>query len=297
MAEKLTIIVTCASRKTRPPVPGLRVRDLSGSTLTARFDDWAGRLSRIEGPTTSLRALYQGEAWTAALRLEGLARGAGYAPEFLVASAGLGLRPVGAEAPSYASTFTPKHPDSCAANVEEARAWWRALSSLPGSLPVTDIDSPRMLLVLSKAYASAMHDDIVDLAQRQTETEILLFGGAKAVEGVHRIPANRGLRPHFGGTATSLNVRAAEAWLARDDGREFWSPALEGRWTSWATRVSRSEIHDRTRIDDATVIEMIREMRRRDPALSRTQTLREIRGSGFACEYTRFRALFESVTV
>ena len=296
MAEKLTIIVTCASRKALPPLPGLRVRDLGGSTLAVRFDDWAGRLSRIQGSTTSLRALYRGDAWTSALRLEGVARAAGYAPEFFVASAGLGLRPVGIEAPSYASTFTPKHPDSCAANVDEARAWWRALSSLPGSLPLTDIDSPRMLLVLSKAYAGAMHDDIVALVRRRTETEILLFGGAEAVEGVHRIPADRGLRPRLGGTATSLNVRAAEAWLARDDGREFWSTALEQRWMSWATRVRRSEIRDRARIDDAAVIEMIRELRRRNPALSHTQALREVRGSGFACEYTRFRALFESVT-
>jgi hypothetical protein len=76
----------------------------------------------------------------------------------------------------------------------------------------------------------------------------------------------------------------------------FWSESLQRSWKRFSTSVSRSESYDRTPLDDAAVLRLIREFRRTDPAISRSRALRQLRDSGRACEYSRFQALFEAVT-
>jgi hypothetical protein len=220
----------------------------------------------------------------------------GYTPRLLVASAGLGLRDVSSSAPSYAATFSPRVPDSIGVSVQDNRDWWSAISALPGASRLRDERTPRLLLVLSDAYARSLHDDIVGLVAEPRSTEVLMFGGSADIPGVHRVPANRNLRSHLGGTVNGINARTAAAWIARDSAMAFWSESLQRSWKRFSTSVSRSESYDRTPLDDAAVLRLIREFRRTDPAISRSRALRQLRDSGRACEYSRFQALFEAVT-
>src|SRR6266508_5861828 len=89
--QKLTLVVTCTDRKRLPASVDLQVRSLPGSTLAARADAWIQRLS---APVEKLPLveLYKGEAWQQVRELVRTAWRMGYAPELIVASAGLGLR-------------------------------------------------------------------------------------------------------------------------------------------------------------------------------------------------------------
>lgn len=296
MARKLTIVVTCTDRKTLPATPDLQVRTLEAEDGASRAREWKRQVRRAKDPGRPLRNLYCGEGWSAAQDLEAVARRAGYTPRLLVASAGLGLREVSSSAPAYAATFSPRLPDSVGQTVEENRAWWAAVCGLPSASRLRDEESPRVLMVLSDAYARSLHDDIAGLADKPRAPQILLFGGSGEIPGVRRVPADRTLRSHLGGTTNGMNARAAAAWIARDSGMEFWSASLQRSWKRFSASVAKSESYDREPLDDATVMGLIGEYRRMDPTISRTRALRQLRDSGRACEYSRFRALFEAAT-
>lgn len=289
---KLTIVVNCTDRKSVQPAPNLRLGSVPRGDNQARFEVWRRRVDHARAQVR-LIDLYQGEAWQEVRGLSNDARHAGYSVTTLVASAGLGLRDVSTLASPYAATFAGGHPDSVASSAEDNRDWWRRLHGLNSAHSLTD-SSDRVLLVLSETYARSLEHDLTALADRGGD--LLLVGGARDIDGLPRLPANRSLRAELGGTVSSVGLRMARRWLGRRTGTPLYTAKDASTWSKWAQSVARSEIYDRAPMTDAEIIECINKLSADEPDLSATRALRRLRDSGIACEQKRFGRIFRSVT-
>jgi hypothetical protein len=208
----------------------------------------------------------------------------------LVASAGLGLREVDQDAPSYAATFSTGHADTVATDTSDAAKWWTSLSELPGSVDLGNLQGPRVVMVLSDAYARAIDGDLMTLG-RQRPGQVLLFGGSRDLDGITRIPANRRLRTELGCSTATLNVHSAIRW-AEQAGDDLLSRQQIAAWRNWAAADREDDMPQRRRISDDDVTAFIREAKAEDPAISCTAAHRRLRKAGLACEQARFKALF-----
>jgi hypothetical protein len=281
--RKLTIVVTCTHRKLSVPAEALMARSLPAGSVSERVSDWVGRVDAARSPTRLLD-LYKGESWAQAKRLADTAEKAGFAAEFLVASAGLGLRSVDDFGPSYAATFARGYQDSVATSATDAAFWW---SHLPHTAaPRPDLPS---IWVMSESYARAMQDHLKSL----DPDVALVFGGTSGTPEALRIRSDRNLRAALGGTMTSLNTRMAIRWLEIAGGRTPTSLEVREAWTAWARDARQPEQYDRRPLPDVTIRLLIKEMLGQHPQLSKTVALRNLRASGIACEQHRFSGLFE----
>ncbi len=288
MSKKLTIVVTCTDRKAVPPRPHLRVRELESDTIEVRAATWNGIMARATD-RRPLSELYSGEAWRQVAKLETAVRAKGVQPTTLVASAGLGLRPVESAGPSYSATFALGQPDSVGTDRRQARTWWKLLNESHARNDGIDPFNGPTIFVLSDTYASAMTDTLRALEGRD---DVVLFGGTDGLLTDQRIPSDIGLRHELGGTAVSLNLRMAIAWLQRQDDIDLRAAQSRGDWEAWAESVRSTTVYDRRPVDDASVTTWIRAARSSQPRLSKTAALRSIRESGLACEQRRFGTLF-----
>lgn len=281
-SKQLTIVVTCTDRKSRPPSTSLSLRDLPPGAVPQRALTWKQRLAKPE-PRLPLVDLYQGEAWTQAKRLIETVRSTGRNPVVLVASAGLGLRHLSQSVPSYAATFSAGHPDSVATNSQDARAWWKALPH--DSAPI----GGSAVWVLSQAYSNAI---ATDLLERTRPDQLLVFGGCTAVPEHYRVKSDRALRSTLGGTATSLNLRAANQWMTLSTEIDPYSTEARDRWDNWTEENRSADSYDRKSLNDESVIVFIRQILKQQSNVSKTRALRALRDAGFACEQARFANLF-----
>ncbi len=281
--QKLTIIVTCTDRKSATPEHALMVRNLPSGQVRTRARVWREALERSTA-TRALLELYSGETWSQVKRLATTARGIGFDPDIVVASAGLGLRPISDLAPAYAATFSAGHPDSIAESRPEAREWWRAL-------PHAAIKPRgRAICVLSDAYSRVIYEDLIE---RIAPEEFLVFGGSNEVPDSVRIASDRALRRALGGTATSLNVRAATQWLLLSRRTDPFADSTKGAWRAWSEQMRYDEIYDRQPLTDSAVVEFVHALRCRQPEITKTAALKALREAGMACEQRRFSTLFQ----
>ena len=293
MSAKITIVVTCADRKSLPVAPTLRYRDVPAGTPAERARVWDERLRR-GGEKRPLRSLYQGEQWGESLRLAEVAMHVGFEPRIVVASAGLGLLPVSATAPAYAATFTLGKADAVAQTPDQAVAWWAQVARFSSDLELAALDN-FVLLVLSRSYALPLAEDLACLGQSGTQS--VLVGGASEVDGIVRVPSNAALRPALGGTLSSLNQRMAIRFLELSEGPAGWlSNAHLRRWNAWAEHSQHREVFDRRRLDDDEIRAWIAAIATRG-TVSATRALRRLRGEGYACEQGRFGRLFREVVM
>lgn len=210
----------------------------------------------------------------------------------LVASAGLGLQDPESSHPPYAATFSPGHADTVAAATDGGtQEWWGSLQQVDGALALTDLPNWPTIVVLSEAYARAMDEDLRRLGQERAG-EILLVGGWRDVGGISRLPADLALRSALGGTAGSLLLRMAAQWLELNPEDPVAVPSESKSWIEWATVHRKVERYDRRALTDPEVEQFIADALQRQPSLSATRALRELRASGFACEQKRFGILF-----
>ena len=211
-----------------------------------------------------------------------------------MASAGLGLQPVGpvsASAPSYAATFGVRHADSVTTSVADSPLWWSELQEGFSRITLEELGRRGpVLMALSEVYAGAMDGELRALAGM--DGEAVLIGGAAKMPGIHRVPSRAGLRRALGGTLTSLNVRMAASWLNHCQDGRLTSPATDGSWERWASRVAVPERYDRQALTDEDVIVFIKRETNADPGVSRTRLLRTLRDRGQACEQSRFASLY-----
>lgn len=288
MSKKLTIVVTCTDRKAARPLPQHQARHLPAAPVDQRAATWIDIMSQATDGQP-LRHLYRGEAWHQVVRLEGAARAKGFAPEVLVASAGLGLRHIDSVAPAYAATFSGGHEDSVGENRSESQTWWAHMSGMSSALRFEEALAGPTLLVLSEVYASALS---VDLERLHARDDVVVFGGRAGVLEEQRYPANLGLRNVLGGTAVSLNTRTAIAWLQQQESVDMRASRHRHKWEVWSSEVESTTTYDRRVIDDAGLQAWIRATSLTRPGLSKTAALRMLRDSGVACEQQRFGTMF-----
>ena len=293
MRPKLTVVVACTGRKSAPATPECLVQHLPQRSLAERHDIWLRCLDKAPDKMPVSR-LYAGDAWRRTEAVISAAATAGFEPALFVASAGLGLVEASILAPAYGATFTTGHADSVADSVAGKRDWWTQFSIAKGkTLPRVGGDAT--LVVLSEAYASALDEDLTQLAA--TPGDHLLVGGSREVPGLTRLRSDIGLRHKLGGTAMSLNLRMAEAWLKALTEPKLSDTLTMSRWMTWADGARRTEHYDRQPLSDAQVLEFIHGLRSQQSAVPRTRALQILRESGLACEQTRFANLFaEGVT-
>lgn len=288
MGQKLTLVVTCTDRKSAVPASALLVRNLPEGSPVERSAMWIERLRGADN-AVPLHRLYQGESWSQAMRLEASARAAGFTPELIVASAGLGLMSASDSAPSYGATFTSRQPDSVAPNSGLARAWWTALSARPEARSFQEITEGASIAVLSASYASAMAADLKCLSGR---ADVVVFGGSQDVPADVRLPADRQLRSVLGGTATSLNLRTARAWIERLPHARIEGHRDHPAWRDWVSSARRQDSYDRQPVSDAQVSDFVQRSRATIEGITYTRALRLLRDAGIACEQKRFRRIF-----
>lgn len=290
--RKLTIVVNCTERKAVIPTPLVSVRTLPAGTIGSRFVEWE---ARVAGAVSAMRLadLYRGDAWFQAKSLATDAVEAGFDTQFLVASAGLGLRDTDTAGPAYAATFAAGHADTVAAGTEGIRQWWSHLGQLPSALRLSTDTRESVLLVLSESYARAMDDDLIQLAGRGGD--LLLVGGSRDIDGLPRVPADRALRNALGGATSSLNLRMARRWLSTRSSDRLHSDDDEDNWSKWAANTRKVENYGRLPGTDDEIARQIEILIGIDPTLSATKALRQFRDLGFACEQKRFGGLFREI--
>jgi hypothetical protein len=293
MTASLTIVVTCTDRKSLPVSRGLSLRNVPSASPSERARDWRKRL-RLGTEVRPLASLYQGEQWKESLVLATVARGEGFKPRVVVASAGLGLVALESEAPSYSATFSLGKPDAVANNVEGAATWWDQLARPTQALTLASLRG-RVLLVLSRNYAVAMGRDLARLGA--SDADVALVGGATEIPGITRIPSDASLRRKLGGTLGSLNQRMANHFLQLSYRPADWlSEDHLRRWNLWASESRHKEVFDRQRATDAEIKAWIRAMVADEP-ISASRALREYRWQGNACEQSRFGRLYREVVM
>jgi len=100
-----------------------------------------------------------------------------------------------------------------------------------------------------------------------------------------------------GGTDSSLNTRVL-ALLARNAHTHgFRCNAMATYLDELSSSLPHTERRVRRVASDEELIGRIRDIRLRSPHIQKTAALRELRGSGVACEQTRFGRLFQEMDV
>lgn len=309
MAKKLVIITNCSERK-RARASAIHLSDVHDS-LRERARRWCRRLEHRPGDRIPAIDLYQGDHWTAVLTLVRRAEQAGWDTNLWVASAGYGLIPAHSPLTPYAATFGTYHEDSVGKGLgrlprDVGRAWWEALSRWAGPVP----GAPRTLVelaerepdaawlvVMSPTYLDAISEDLVQAREALKHTKnLLLVAGTPGPNEPslvpHWVPALEICRGALGGSCTSLNARLGGHLVSTYAPEEWDHRRIQPEMNLWMAGLQPLERPSRRSISDAEALAFIRKATRKDPSLSHSRLLRELRSQGLACEQKRFRALF-----
>lgn len=283
-SPRLVVVASCSNSKTLPAAPTLLLRDLAGRSDRCR--EWSRRLC-LARPRLPLRSLYKGQQWQAYLALEEAARTIrGVAVDLWVVSAGIGLHAATAEAPGYGATFSAG-PDAVGTSLASKQSWWKTLRSRNDAPTFTELRSryDEMLIVLSPPYLQVVAPELVLL----DDDGVAIVTSAST--GHPREISSRGLPAAVGGSALTLNQRAAERFLGLNRTGSLGDLTAQARWDEWATPLRSQRTFERNRLDDASVTEFIRRRMDEAPAPA-SRLLRRLRDSGFACEQGRFGRIY-----
>lgn len=300
----LFLITNCTASKRNCGGQKLSCGDFSGKP-ERKFEQW-WRASRSAKPTMPAIELYKGGAWCHARRAFEAFLGKEKTTEFWVVSAGLGLIPCDLPIPEYSATFAFGDPDSVGGSAEGNREWWDWLSTKRageggvGSIKqlVERHPDSRFLIGLSAAYLRALLPDLVEAKNRLSDPDHLIVvcaGAGKVPElGDSVLPIDARFENKFGGTRTALNARIlvhiAESFPI--DGLS--ASGVGASLSNEASGLQPPRRYQRTKLDDAAIVEIIQRSIKTDSQLSASQLLKQLRASGLACEQKRFGRLFRN---
>lgn len=261
-----------------------------------------------------MKELYSGDHWSIARDLDGSKVGSRLRLRVWVVSAGYGVLGLEDRIHSYSATFAVQHPDSVVgsrrgiAPVQSQRQWWKFLteSRVTGSRQLRTIASlaaeyPRTPLIVaaSEIYLQAVRDDLWEARQQLSDPKYLsiISAGSRDLDGMreHLVPCDARLESLVGGARRSLNMRVARHILREVGGAQPTLPVLRKRLTALLADAPEVRTYDRRPLSDDQVLAFISKSVNREPQLRGTPLLRRLRDQGFACEYTRFMALFRSI--
>jgi hypothetical protein len=311
--SEIGILAACSHTKSRPVHEKLRARTLHFRTPERRLKDWIERISKVTGELPAFN-LYCGVYWAGVASLwRKAASRQGNAPLWIL-SAGYGLIPSDAVIAPYAATLSPKDQDSVVTGLgrTQVRVWWEKLGEWAGP----QIGAPRSLAALASAYPRTLWIVVggphyVHVLAEQLEAVHQMDGGPgrfvlispgstsqtvpPAVEAA-LVRADARWENRLGRGKTSIGVRIATHLFERADGNAASIPDVRGQIQRETESLASLDIPSHARKSDDDVRRYIRDTLREQPGSSFSNALRAFRDFGFACEYRRFRGLYEEVT-
>jgi hypothetical protein len=292
--------------------PELRAQALKASTTEGRAREWIEKISKVPGELPAFN-LYCGVYWAGVANLWRKAVSRQAEAPLWVLSAGYGLIPYDAVIAPYAATLRPNDPDSVVtgAGAAEVKHWWGTLREWVGP----KAGAPRDLLALAKAhsrtlwivvggthYVGALAEQLEAVHQRDGNSGrfVLVSPGVSSRSAPPAIKAallraDARWESRLGRGKVSIGVKIATHLFDRADGDPEAIPGAR-RWMQRETELLEGlEVPRRTPQSDDDVSRYVRKVLKKQRDLSFSRTLRAFRDSGLACEYRRFRGLYEAV--
>ena len=314
MVTAINIVVPCTKRKSRLATSDLQLRTIRSSTLREKHRIWLQRLRYASGDVLPARELYAGDHWSVVRSLAEAASKSGFAANVWVCSAGYGLIPLNAKVRPYAATFTSGFPDSVTRGIRDtssdriAKDWWTFLTKWQGPVP----RAPRSIAVLARRYPNcpllvaaspkylnAIEEDVASAAQTVGDAgNLMIFSGNPRKDSriaSYYVPCPAVLQRAVGGARTSLNVRVLRKVLERTCPGELNHRAVQRLLERLIRQQPQPRRTQRRTVTDNAVVRYIARRLKADGASSFGALLRKFRDEGYACEYSRFRALFRDV--
>jgi hypothetical protein len=310
MTDVVNVVVTCTKDKRQPVPDECQLRNVPGSSIRDRIQEWQSRTNRRWNEAVRVADLYAGDHWANVRAFES----SYFAIEVWVCSAGYGLIHIDDRVAPYAATFSRSHPDSVAAQLPEddrlsaAQNWWKATASKwksrfsdrPRSLTDLMAAFPKrsLLVVASDNYMRAIADDLRQGVSNLAEPDQLAIvcAGAKSLEGLdeHLVPCDARMQSVLGGARRSLNTRLA-AKIIRESHQPPRVSALKRRYQRLLNEQPPIEKYNRQQLTDDEIRAFIRKQLRNRPASQHSPLLRVLRDSNMACEQKRFANLYREV--
>ena len=293
------LLVSCSSSKYGSSDASLRLRNVSGDTPELVLSGWIENLQKAEMVSTA-GELYKGQYWSKLREIQRL----NLHQHLWVVSAGLGLRTEEQVVPAYDATFSRGHEDSIP-NVENGSQWW--YEGLGGSQAfrqqMQTIEHPKLIVVLSRPYLSAVQADLAWFAERYSPEQLLIISIENTRNAFSTLNAKWTLVDERvanlvgGGVATigmatlhyvlqhpepmsDLNLTELDLRIQMVRKQTQDTPVLRKK-----KRERTSEEHKRTWIRE--------QLTTAEPSKIPSQTglLKQYRGLGYACEAKAFKAL------
>jgi hypothetical protein len=249
--------------------------------------------------------MYCGGAWVPVLNLLADPKN-----HVWIVSAGHGLLSPEAEIPPYSATFSMGQPDSVAPPPSPSfttQDWWneccRMRSNRIGPSCLADVakgspDTP-LIAALSTEYLDAVRFDLIEARESLSSPNLLIIiSSGSRKDGIfadNLLPCDSRMENKVGMGRSSLNVRILHHVMRRYSDK-LSAPLLRNIYGRIQNTLQKSTYPSRSRATDEEVIAFIRSSTTKSASLSHSRLLRQFRDSGMACEQSRFRTLFTSLT-
>ena len=252
----------------------------------------------LRGASKRCRAvdLYQGEHWKIAKRLYSSGQ-----VSLWVASAGYGLVHAESQLAGYSATFSHPNPDDVTGQIgtsEERRKWWNLLrqnSENPAPRMSEIGSSGPILLAASAGYIDAMSDEIIDAISSGVEVVIVTSGGLDDRLESRQVLVEGRFRNVLGGSMQALNVRVAEHIINSLAGTQVTLQSAREVVADLASKSPPLKKYSRRTMSDEEVRSFVVAELQSNTRVAKSALLRKLRDQGYACEQTRFSALFADV--
>jgi hypothetical protein len=280
----------------------MTVASLKESESGPRVAEWISRLEKARGPRSSVRDLYLGNHWSIVRSL--VPNKDGLDVRVWVASAGYGILPIDAEIHSYSATFSTGR-DSVGDGIA-GQIWWDALSKWKRvNTPIRSIaqlarqsrQTP-LLIAASATYVGALSEDLAEAGRRLTPKKLGIISAGFRRDGELQpfmVPADARFKQTLRGPMHSLNASILRYAILKS---RHWYPEIDQlrkQFKKELESMSADEQINRTRRTDEEIVAFIRAEIGASPSVARSQLLRKLRDSGFACEQARFKQLYVGV--
>jgi len=296
-AAMINLVVNCSNRKSVIPQPEHCLRNLRPGALEEISGAWHRSLNASTDKIEASK-LYIGEYWSIVRRVAEL-----NSVNTLVFSAGLGLIPYQAKIPSYSATYSNGSPDSINNLNPKDRSikqTWFELSlnhskfGLTLSQLKTILNATTTLFAVSRPYLSAIKNTLHEIKSSK-----IIFLGSNLrnlqLKNIIEIPGS--LRMILGGSLQTVSIRLVEHLLTQTSllhNPNLTVSDLESELNRLNSNPMLLPKFNRAKSTDADVLNFLRSRSRLKDSHSRA--LRDFRDSGNACEQSRFKKLYLSIS-
>ena len=300
---KFQLVVSCSQSKSVPESESVRFGKVRGKRIHTRLASWS-KLVDKHPVEVAARELYSGQYWKSVRELEASLAAKGCHVSTTIISAGFGIVRAVDKIVPYSATFQsntadcilPEESDSYTdykeAWLEESSEhfWGKRRLSLINQRSANAIT----IVLLSPVYLRAASKQFSNIDPRK----LLIFSarnwaGSDYNESIVSLAPE--IQSHLGGGRVSLGPRMAKsALLSFKDPSRISPRTVRSHIKRLKNKFGEETKTDRSPVSDTFVENYIKE-KLVQGYQNHTPMLRELRDSGFACEYTRFREIFRAI--